>query len=120
METFNTADSDPDVCGLDHGHVIRTVADGQKQRLQVSLHELDDQSFLQGRDTTRNSISIIFQREKRYLPANHSLAHDSKIKEKLLHVLLQGKGQGLSINDQCQCFDISSVGLALDSLHFFH
>lgn len=38
--------------GLYHAHVIRTVANSQKDRLLVLLDEFDDKSFLQGRYTT--------------------------------------------------------------------
>ena len=28
LKTFDTADADTDMCGLDHGYVVCTIADG--------------------------------------------------------------------------------------------
>ena len=52
LETLNTADTDANMSGLDHRHVIGTITNSQKQRLQVSLDKLDDQGFLKRGDTT--------------------------------------------------------------------
>lgn len=49
LETLDTAYTDTNVGRLDHANIIGTVADGKKKRLEVSLDQLDNQSFLKGR-----------------------------------------------------------------------
>lgn len=53
LETFDTADTDTHMGSLDHGNIVGTVTDGQQQRLAVMLDQLDNQSFLERRNTTK-------------------------------------------------------------------
>lgn len=56
LKTFDTADADSDMSGLDHGHIIGTVANGQEESLLVALDKLDDQSLLKWRDPTKEHV----------------------------------------------------------------
>lgn len=47
-----------DMGGLDHAHVIRAVANCQKDRLLILLDEFDDKSFLQWRHTTYEQCDL--------------------------------------------------------------
>src|SRR5690606_11235255 len=50
LQTLHAADAHADVRRLDHGYVVRPVADGEEDRvLLVLLHQLDNQRLLQGR-----------------------------------------------------------------------
>lgn len=51
LETLDSRDSDSDVGSLDHGHVVRTVTDGEQDGGRVVLDELDDKGLLEGRDS---------------------------------------------------------------------
>lgn len=56
LKAFDTADTDSDMSGLNHGHIIGTVANGQEESLLVALDKLDDQSLLKGRDPTKEHV----------------------------------------------------------------
>lgn len=47
LETLNARDPYADVRGLDHGHVVGAVTDGQEDRLGIVLDELDNERLLQ-------------------------------------------------------------------------
>ena len=51
LEALNSRDTDTNVCGLDHADVVGAVADREQVRLEVFLHQLDDEGFLQGRNS---------------------------------------------------------------------
>lgn len=53
LKTFDTGDTNTDMCSLNHGDIVRTVADSKKDSLQVSLDKLYDKCFLKGRYTAR-------------------------------------------------------------------
>lgn len=76
--------------GLDHAHVIRTVANSQKDRLLILLDEFDDKSFLQGRYTTYQQFDLATGTDRftKKLTANDSLAHNCQLKEGLRKLLL--------------------------------
>jgi hypothetical protein len=77
LKTFNTADTNTDVSGLNHRHIIGTVADSQEERLQVAFDKLDDQSLLKGRHPTIEVRKMAPGRGlKRGLPANNSFANN--------------------------------------------
>ena len=46
LETFKTTNTNTNMCGLNHGHVVRTVTDSEKQGFEVTLHKFDYQGFL--------------------------------------------------------------------------
>lgn len=104
LKTLNPTDANADVRRLDHGDVVGTVADGQQDCFEISLDELDDQRFLQGRDTTFGIISFYadFLDINRYIPANHSFAHYCKVEKHLLHIPFQSICQRLAINNESQ------------------
>lgn len=56
LKTFDTADADSDMSGLDHGHIIGTVANSQEKSFLVALDKLDDQSLLKGRNPTKEHV----------------------------------------------------------------
>ena len=52
LETFLARDSDADVRGLDHAHVVRAVADSERHGAgDTVLYELHDERLLLGGDT---------------------------------------------------------------------
>lgn len=106
LETFDTADTDTNVCGLDHRNIVSTVADGEEESLEVTLDELDDESLLERRDTA----------------ADDSLAHDSQIEEDLLEVLFEGICKRPSVNNQSESIHVHScvVLLILDRIELLH
>lgn len=53
LKTFHTANTNTDMGGLNHRHIVGTITNGEKQGLEVTLDKLDDQSLLQWRDTTK-------------------------------------------------------------------
>lgn len=120
LKTFNAADTDSDMSGLNHGHIIGAVTNGQEESLLVALDKLDDQGLLKGRHTT---INMLEQKNKTskvrwYLPANNGFANDSQIQEQLLHIFLQSKSQRPAVNYQSQRFGVPSGNLALNGIHF--
>lgn len=52
LKTFNTTNTDTYVGRLDHGNIVGTITNSQKQRFEVTLDKLNDESLLKGRDTT--------------------------------------------------------------------
>lgn len=56
LESFNTTDANTDVGGLNHRHIIGTIADGQEKSLLVTLDKFDNQSLLKRRNTTEKIL----------------------------------------------------------------
>jgi hypothetical protein len=52
LKTFHTADTNTNMRSLNHGHVVGTITNCQKNGLLVALDKLDDQSLLKGRYST--------------------------------------------------------------------
>jgi hypothetical protein len=52
LKTFNTRDTDADMCCLDHRDIVSAITNSQENGFLVTLDKLDDEGFLQGRDTT--------------------------------------------------------------------
>lgn len=82
---------------LDHSHVVGTVSNGEQDRLLILLYELDDESFLQRRDST----------------ADDGLAHDGQFQEDLGCFLLQRVCQALAIDNQGELLGITGITLVL-------
>lgn len=97
LQTFDTTDTNSDMSCLDHGYIVGTVANGKKQRFQMTLDKLDHEGFLKRRNTARKLMSKkrIEQkkREKKNSPANNCFAQNGQVQEKLLHILFQSKSQ---------------------------
>lgn len=58
LKTFHTADTDSNMSRLDHGNIVGTVTNGQKQGFEVAFDKLHDQRFLKGRHTTDDKVSF--------------------------------------------------------------
>ena len=93
LEAFDTTDSDTNMSSLDHTDVVGAITNGQQERLEIALDQLDDQGFLQGRHTTTKTSANIPEMCSTNLPADHSLAHDSKIQKHLVQTLLECEGE---------------------------
>ena len=52
LESLDSRDTDTNVCCLDHADVVGAVADREQVRHEVFLHQLDDEGFLEGRNST--------------------------------------------------------------------
>lgn len=52
MHHLNARDPHTDMCRLDHAHVIRAIANSEKNSLLVLLHQLHNECFLERRNTT--------------------------------------------------------------------
>lgn len=52
LKTFDAADTDTNMSGLDHRHIVGAIANGKKKRFEMTFNQLDDQGFLKGRNTT--------------------------------------------------------------------
>ena len=52
LQTFHTTYPNTDVGSLDHGNIVSTIANSEKERFEMPLNEFDDESFLEGRDST--------------------------------------------------------------------
>ena len=52
LKPFHAADANANMGGLDHGHVVRAIANGKENGLEVPLDELDNQCLLQWRHAT--------------------------------------------------------------------
>lgn len=52
LETFDTRDTDANVCSLDHADVVGAVANCEQDGLLVLLDEFDDECLLQRGHTT--------------------------------------------------------------------
>jgi hypothetical protein len=59
LETFHTTDTNTNMGGLNHGHIIGTVTNSQKKSLLVTFDELDDQGLLKGRNTAKRTLEQI-------------------------------------------------------------
>lgn len=46
LKTFHTSNTHTNMSGLNHGDIIRAIADCEQDRLEMSLDELDDKCFL--------------------------------------------------------------------------
>src|ERR1700744_6320838 len=77
LEGLHAADTNTKMGRLNHGDVVGSVSDGQQERLQMPLDEFDNQCLLKWGHSA----------------ADNSLAHDGKVEEQFLHVLLQREGQ---------------------------
>ena len=100
LETFQTTDTHANVRCLDHRNIVGTVANSECDGLLlILLDHLHDEGFLQRRDTT----------------ADDGFAHNSQVKEQLLHVLLESIGERLSVDDEGQRLGLDrSVALCPD------
>lgn len=78
-----TKQSTPDICFLNHRHIVRSVSDRQRHRVPALLHELDGQCFLGGRNTATDD----------------SFALCAEVEEERLEFSVQGVAEGVPVDD---------------------
>ena len=96
LQTFMAADADAYMCGLDHTHIVGTIANRQENRACVCLDKFDDQRLLQGR----------------YSATHYCLALGSKAEESIRHGCLQSVLQAAAFDDQRELVD--GIGMCFD------